>query len=374
MIKKIPAILIALTIAVSAASCSNGSQSSADTKTTAAETTTAETAAEAPATTFTDEMKSKLDAVIKENECEGTAYITQFGEKVYQYSGGEDVNGDKITIDTPLPVGSVSKQFCAAVIMKLCEEGKLSTDDTLDKFFPDYKEGKKLTLHNLLSMRSGISDIVNHGNLNEVNLTGNYDDNRKLVRDEIFKQSLTFKPDSAYEYSNSNYILLSAVAEAVTGEKYCGLLRKYIFEPLNMTGTGSTDEYVNGVPKWSGKLDYTDIPGVATGAGDIVSTGPDMDKWLTGLKSGKVVSEESYKKMITEYSEDNGSSYGYGFILNYKGGIGHDGAIMIKNIPYCAYDYTGTGNGYNIILECSDCNTGDLEALRNDILNAVTGE
>ena len=373
MIKKITAIALTLMLTVSAASCSGGSQSSAVPETTAAESTTAaETTVLGKA--FTEEMKSKLDSVMKDNECEGTAYISQNGEAAYQYSNGNDINGDKITVDTPLPVGSVSKQFCAAVILKLSEEGKLSTDDTLDKYFPEYKEGKKLTLHNLLSMRSGITDIVNHGNLNEVNLNGNYDENRKTVRGEIFKLDLSCEPDSTYEYSNSNYILLSAVAEQVTGEKYCDLLHKYIFEPLNMNSTGTLDEFTGSVPAWANNLDYTDFVGVTTGAGDIVSPATDMDKWLNGLKSGKVVSEESYKKMTTDYSEDSGSSYGYGFVLNYKGGIGHDGAIMIKNLPYCAYDYIGSDSGYNIILECSDCTTGDLDALRNDILTVIVGE
>lgn len=371
--KKTTALLLTLVLAASAASCSQGSASSENQKETSA-STTEQSATSAPKTTFTSEMKSKLDKAFEDNECEGSAYITENGKSVYEYASGKDLSGKDITVDTPLPVGSVSKQFCAAAIVKLSEEGKLSLDDKLDKYFPDFKEAGKVTLHNLLSMRSGILDVVNHGDLSSINPGGTYDENRKAVQDIILNTRLTADPDSAYEYSNSNYILLSAVTEQVTGEKYIDYLRKTFLDPLGMKNTGSADEFEKETPKWANGIDYKDIVGVATGAGDIISPATDMDKWMSGLKGGKVLSAEGFKKMTTDYSQDSGSSYGYGFELNVKGGIGHNGAIALNGTNFTAFDYIGEENSYNMILECSNYSPGDLEALCGDVLNIIAGE
>lgn len=339
---------------------------------TAAETTAEELTTGQPETSaagFTAQMKSEIDSLMTEYEFEGSALLTQNGEAVWQYANGKDLSGNNITSDTPLPIGSVSKQFCAAAIMKLCEGGKLSVDDTLDKYFPDYAEGKKLTVRNLLTMRSGISDVVNHGSIDGVSEKNTYDENRKAVQKAIFDMSLVFEPDTRYEYSNSNYILLSAVVEKITGQTYYEYLRSVFFEPLGMSSTGSIDEFTGAAPSWANGIDYSDITGLATGAGDIISTAHDMDKWLTGLKSGAVVSAESFREMTENYSTDSGTAYGYGFMLNYKNGAGHPGNIMVAETPFAAFDYFSEECGYNLVIEGSDCM--DVVGMGTDILDII---
>ena len=204
--KKIILSVLALTLALSAA-CTQQKSASSEKESTAsaAEATTEATVEETTAPPLAS-AKAALDALAADYEFEGVACITQNGAVAYLYTGGKDRNGADFTLQTPLPVGSVSKQFCAAAVMKLCEEGKLQTSDTLDRFFPDYKEGKRLTVHNLLSMRSGIPDIINEPLLAGASETNTYAQNREAVLQSIFAQTLEFEPDKAYQYSNSNFI------------------------------------------------------------------------------------------------------------------------------------------------------------------------
>ena len=357
----------ALLCVLSACSTQNGSKKESSSVSDASAVVTTE----AHTVIFADKMKLEIDSLMSEKEFEGAAYLTQNGSVVWQYANGKNVVGKDITVDTPLPVGSVSKQFCAAAIITLRDSGKLSLEDTLDKYFPDYTEGKKLNIRNLLTMRSGISDIVNHGSLEGVSETNTYDENRKAVLKAIFEMPLSSEPNSRYEYSNSNYILLSAIVEEVSGQPYIEYLRSTLLEPFGMNSTGSVDEYQGSLPAWAGGLDYSDITGLATGAGDIISAASDMDKWMTGLRSGTVISSESYREMTTDYSSESAAAYGFGINLNYKNGVGHPGNIMIADIPYAAFEYLSEEYGYNLILEGSGCM--DVLDLGTDILNVIYG-
>ena len=360
-------LLCVLLCTLSACSAQNSTKKDSSSESDAS----ADVTTEAPAVTFTEKMKADIDSLMIEYEFEGAAYLTQNGTVVWQYANGKDVSGNDISVDTPLPIGSVSKQFCAVAILTLRDSGKLSLDDTLDKFFPEFTEGKKLSIRNLLTMRSGIYDVVNHGSLDGVSETNTYEDNRKAVLKAIFDMPLTFEPDTWYEYSNSNYILLSAIVEKASGQSYIEYLRSTLLEPLGMNKTGSIDEYQGSVPAWAGGLDYSDITGLPTGAGDIVSAATDMDKWMTGLRSGTVISSESYREMTTDHSSDSGEAYGYGLNLSYKNGVGHPGNIMIADTPYAAFDYFSDEYGYNLIIEGSDCmNVLDMGT---DIINVIYG-
>lgn len=365
--KKSVIILLIIVLALSAAACTQNAEPAENSQT---ESVT-EKATEAFEATVNEKIKSDLDAVMQEYEFEGAAYLTQNGQIVYEYANGKDVNDADITTKTPLPIGSVSKQFCAAAIVALRDGGKLSLDDKLDKYFPEYAEGRRLTIRNLLTMRSGIPDVVNEGDISAITDPTAYDDNRKFVLDTIFGLSLKTEPDRIYDYSNSNYILLSAIVENVSGQKYSDYLRSVFLEPFGMSNTGSLDELQGAAPEWAEGLSYSYPAGVSTGAGDIVSTAQDMDRWLTGLRSGAVISDESYKEMTTDYSTDSATGYGYGFMLDYKKGVGHPGSILIGDTPYCAFDYISEENGYDLIIEGSDLMPGDLEGLYHDVIDKI---
>lgn len=301
-----------------------------------------------PQTTAVD-LNAEIAKKVKLIDFEGIVYLTHNGETVYSQANGKDEKGGDLTIDTPMYIGSVSKQFCAAAIMMLCEQEKLSLEDTLDKYFPEYELGKDITIKNLLSMRSGIPNNM-EGVADYISTDKTESENIIIIKDWIFTQHLIFEPDTKLEYSNANYFLLGNIVEQVSGQHYQSFIREYIFDPLKMTSSGFVSE-VETNPDFSKSLSYDtftfndNAEGLLKGMGDIVSNAYDMEKWMTALKSGKVVSKQSFEEMISDHSPDYGDKYGYGIKGMYRG-VGHDGQIG----AYGAIDYINIDQGYNLFV------------------------
>lgn len=362
--KKIISIILSALIVCAAAGCSSNKDASSSSK---AETTAATEAVteEPPATAATanPEVPDGMKSTIEANEFEGVIYAVQGEKPVASFAKGTTENGSAITLDTPLPVGSVSKQFCAAAVMLLQEQGKLSVKDTLDKYYPDYQEGKKITLHNLLSMRSGIPDLAEESGI-DVTDDHTEEENVKIIKDWVFKQKLQSEPDTTFQYANVNYFLLSDIVGQVSGKKYADFLRESFFKPLGMTHTGFIGEMPSS-PKWAEGNKYEQVdtqPGLTNGAGDIISNAADMTAWINALSSGKVISADSYKAMTTDYSPD--VHYGYGLYLQLEGGVGHYGAIGI----YSSFDYINTDKKLTLVVLSNNINPVSMTGLAGDLL------
>ncbi|MGN0502016.1 MAG: serine hydrolase, partial [Ruminococcus sp.] len=241
--KKLLAFIFSFVLALSAVACSSRNSDSNSTVDTTA------------AATIGEDMKERMDKALKRNYFEGIVCLTQNGSVIYQSATGKDEKDEDLTVDTTMYIGSVSKQFCAAAIMMLRDQGKLSVDDTLDKYFPEYSNGKDITLKNLLSMRSGIPNMVSEGKVDGISSDKTEAENVALIKEWIFSQPLLFEPDSSLSYSNSNYFLLGNIVEQVSGQAYSDFIRKNIFEPLGMTHSGFVDE-VRDSPEWAGNLTY----------------------------------------------------------------------------------------------------------------------
>ena len=245
---------------------------------------------------ITDEVKTQLDTVLSDNGFKGIVSLTQKGQTIYQYVNGNDDNDKPLAIDASMPIGSVSKQFCAACIMLLCDQNKLSIDDTLEKYFPEYQYGKKMTIKNLLNMSSGISNYLEL--VDPSTMGTNEEDNVSIIKNAIFNEELRFEPGNDYAYSNSNYFLLAEIVEQVSGVPYHEFLRKNFFEPFEM-----------------------------------------MDKWMHGLSSGKVISSDAFRQMTQDANPESGEEYCYGFWHMPYGGAGHVGQIPPH---FGAVDYINT--------------------------------
>lgn len=337
--KKLLALILCCVMLLSVTACAGKSAQNS-------ETSSADTA-ENTTVVITDEMKEKMDKGLKKIDFVGIICITHNGEIVYESVTGEDEKGNALTLESPMFVGSVSKQFCATAIMMLKEQGKLSVDDKLEKYFPEFENGKDITLKNLLTMRSGICEF---NFADEVNDDSSQEEILDSMKKYVFSQPLEFVPDSKLEYRNTNYILLSDVVEQVSGMSYNDFVRKNIFTPLGMSDSGFVSE-VSDSEFYSQHLTLDTLDGgyveavVARGAGDIVTTAPDMEKWMTGLSRGKLISKESYAEMTTNYSPDNGYAYGYALQGAYGSGWSHTGRIG----SYTAYDYINPEEGYNLV-------------------------
>ena len=355
------AIVFSAVMIATFAGCSAKPSESAAASATQAQTTQAQTTQ--PESISTD-VKSKLDKVLSDEKFRGIIQVSKGGAVIYQYVQGNDDNGKALTVDASMPIGSVSKQFCAAAVMLLCDQKKLSVDNTLDKYFPEYINGKKLTVKNLLNMSSGLTNYLEL--VNPADTSTNEAENIKMLKKAFFDKELVFEPGSDYQYSNSNYLLLAEIVEQVSGVPYHDYLRKSFFEPLEMTHTGFTDE-ISGNPAWSFALSETEsteegfyTPGITKGAGDVVSNAEDMEKWMRGLSGGKVISSEAYTQMTQDVNPDSFEEYGYGLWHMPFGGAGHVGQIPphFGAVDYinterdvCLFAVTNSGRGMSYVQE-----------------------
>lgn len=243
-----------------------------------------------------------------------------------------------VTADTKFRIGSISKQFTAVAILKLQEQGKLSVNDKLSKYYPDFPRGNEVTLRHLLTHTSGIHSYTDN--------TWFMDRVTKPVKPEevvkeIAKAPFDFDPGKRWSYCNSGFFLLGCIVEKVSGEPYEQFLRKAFFEPLGMRNTGvhHSDQELkqvalgyDGGPKRAVNWDMS----WAGGAGALYSTVGDLCRWNEALFHGKVLSaaslEAAFKPVKTsDNQEDNPEAgYGYGWAIDkFRGApeISHGGGL-----------------------------------------------
>lgn len=287
---------------------------------------------------ITEEVRAQLDQILLKNKFTGIVRLTHNGEVIYESVSGTNGLGEPLTVEAPMLIGSISKQFCAAAVVMLRDQGKLDLQDSLSKYFPEYTIGKDITLKQLLTMRSGIfRDNTLILEQPELFLDHSYEDNLEVLTKWIFAQPLNREPDTCYEYSNINYLLLSLVVEKVSGQRYQDFIQENIFDPLGMTHSTFTHlaldrpELQKGIVEEN--LRAVSLSLVVQGCGDIVTTAADMGIWMDALPNGKVVCEESYQEMIANYSPELSGSmyppygYGYGLETGLRKGVTHGGNI-----------------------------------------------
>lgn len=285
-----------------------------------------------------EKAKSIFEQSFRDYGFMGAGYMVYKGEEIY--SGGVGKANKKEDTDNGADVvyhvASITKQFTAAAILKLCEEKKLTLDDTLSKYFAGYKAGADITIHNLLSMQSGIPDFTREYDENGdekksdsqvfvdgVERNNSVQENRSAVRKWIFSQKLLFKQGGRYSYSNSNYFLLGEIIEQVSKKTYFDYIKTSFFEPLELTTAGFDENYDNSSAQVAKGHNNTGLvtnlygyPGVSFGSGDLMISPKELYKWSAALHGGKVLSEESVKKMTEKYADcGDGTSYGYGLMI-----------------------------------------------------------
>ncbi|MCL1638663.1 serine hydrolase [Elizabethkingia sp. HX WHF] len=236
----------------------------------------------------------------------------------------------KNTIDTKFQLASVTKQFTATAILQLAEKGKLSLDDKLNKFFPDYPNAESVTIHMLLSHSSGLALGFKELALSTISADSAYN--------EIKKIPYEFSPGTKSEYSNIGYYLLGKIIEKVSGEEYAVFLKKNIFEKVGMKNTGvSNNDSI--IPKKAKVYYHTENKlahnpyinwGFNIGHDGVYSTIEDLALWDKVLYGTSILSKDMKNRMFTSYNEQN---FGYGFLINpfYNQGhrlIAHDGGFF----------------------------------------------
>lgn len=254
----------------------------------------------------------------------GVAYVTQDGAEVY--SAGD--------LNAVYRVCSVSKQFTAAAILMLQEEGKLNIGSTIDNYFPEYSHGGEITIAQLMNMCSGIPDYISlaadgslYANAGSVGVSpqNTSEQNRSALKQWIFAQDLLFAPGSKGYYCNSNYLLLAEIINQVSGKPYETFITERMLAPAGMTSTGFGDTYTGAVTgDGEAGSEWFAYKGVCYGCGDMVSTAADLEKWGHEWIDNKVLSDSVVSQMTTDYLD----GYGYGIVPdNGSGYVYHDGNL-----------------------------------------------
>lgn len=265
-------------------------------------------------------------------------------------------------VDHHFRVGSITKTFTSAAVLKLAEDGFLNLDQTIDSILPDMlPNGDKLTIRLLLQMRSGLSDYTQNeafsNRLNE-NPLAKWDVEQLASLVHIVKQ-----PDSLFEYRNINYIVLGKIIEVSSGQSFADYIADNFLQPLQLAQTSMpVDEKM--VPHSAiGYLPIDDKttpmgeifdPSWAGAAGYMISTAADLLVWLKALPSGELISLESYSQMknfkpATLRGIDGG--YGLGWI-DFNGAHGHGGNYSDiytgALFTYKGYDIVVLANGQKV--------------------------
>jgi CubicO group peptidase (beta-lactamase class C family) len=251
--------------------------------------------------------------------------IARNGNIVYQGGFGyADIqNKTPVTPETKFRIGSITKQFTAAAILRLAEQEKLALSDPLARFFPDFPQGDKVTVQQLLTHTSGLHSYTEKPDF--MLRVMKPIEPGKLI--EWFRDDPPdFAPGKGFHYNNSAYFLLGEIVAQVGAKPYGDYLRDTFFEPLGLKDTGV---FVNAEPPASMAIGYSFADGKsqpaidwdmswAGGAGALYSTVGDLFRWNEALFAGKVVSESSLKAATTPVelpADVDGMNYGYGLMM-----------------------------------------------------------
>lgn len=347
--KKLFSLSLACLLAVSATACAQQDQTP----------TESSLSGDVSQTVPEDNTAKELQKVLEDSEFKGIAYITKNGKVLLSKSTGtSDKTGkNAVNENTLFRIASNSKQFTAAAIMLLVQEGKLSVSKKISTYFPSCSYGSKVTIHQLLCMRSGIPDYITlkDGKLPfAATQNASAAENKKAIEEYILSRELSFKPGVEMEYSNSNYFLLARIVEIVSGMSYEDYLTEKFFKPLQMTQTGFADTFSGELAEEMAvnrQQAYLLYPGMSFGAGSIISNVHDLNLWLNSLTDYPILSKEVVTDMA--YSNSNPGDalqYGYGLMIDASGN---------------AFFHTGTLSAYSSMLYVNQVTNTKMILLSN---------
>jgi D-alanyl-D-alanine carboxypeptidase len=264
--------------------------------------------------------------------------VVQHGEIVYAKAFGQANIAENRPADasTRYAIGSVSKQFTSAALLLLAEQGKISLDDKVAKYFPDLTRAREVTIRELLSHTSGYEDYAPQDYIIP-------DWTRPITPGEILnqwaKKPLNFDPGTRWQYSNTNYVIAGQIFEKVAGQPLVAFLRAKIFQPLGMSTPGEISDhepadasaytrYALGPPR----LVAREGPGWMFAAGELAMTPSDLARWDIAFLEMKILSARSYREFISEVKLKNRKEthYALGLSLGELNGtpmISHTGEV-----------------------------------------------
>ena len=288
---------------------------------------------------------------------------------------------------TTYDIGSCSKTFTAVAVFQLVEAGRMTLDDPVSLYFPEYETGKDITIRHLLHMQSGIADYVNNPEGFWVNVGKDELDlfmhrtYRDEVTDEEFLENLyaaplDFAPGTQQDYSNTNYHLLGMIVEQVSGMSLRDYLQEHIFDPCGMEHTTAViagnetsvptvfqDLLAEGIVNEKG---YTMAPNYERGAGGVHTCPADLWAFDRALVSHQLVAGSSFEEM-TRFEMEYGCGL-YPYTKKAYGHSGRDGTYTTQNVIMESEQF---GRVYFIASTPTDAGSYGLDAVLNAVISVL---
>ncbi len=333
------------------------------------------------------EWIDKVDAIVAARVAKPDAVgfsvgIAQHGKVLLEkgYGLAEAEHDVPATATTRFRIGSITKQFTAAAIVRAVEQQKLDLDDDLSKFVPDFPlQGKKVSIRQLLNHSSGIPSYT------DVGATWEKVQPLELSHQELLAlvagKPFDFEPGAQWSYNNTGYYLLGMVLEKVFGKSYAQVVQDELCAPLQLAHTryDVSQELIKGRAQGYGFADGKRANDALLGmsqpgaAGALLSTGGDLVRWSMALAGGKVVTAANYTRMTTPLVLGNGRDTGYGFglmvgefsgqrVVQHGGGIHGFNSMLLHVVPADLH-----------IAVISNSERASADKLAQDLTRAVLG-
>jgi D-alanyl-D-alanine carboxypeptidase len=294
------------------------------------------TIAAAAQSKLTPEQVGKIDQAVEQTLAQtgvpsASIAVVKGGQIAYLHAYG------KARLDPATParpemrysVGSISKQFTAAAIMMLVEQGKLSLDDPVGKYLPDLTRSNEVTIRELLSHTSGYQDYWPQDYVPPF-MTQRV--SAQKILDLWARKPLDFDPGTKWQYSNTNYVIAGLIVEKASGKGLLRFLDERIFGPLGMKHVDNIDEHPLPSTDATGYMRYAlgplrvapkEGPGWLFAAGELAMPAEDLALWDIAMIKQTLLQPASYREMETEVKLKDGSRTGYGLGLGVSNMAGH---------------------------------------------------
>lgn len=331
-------------------------------------------------------LEQQIDAYISEQYTSDTpgvsVLVAKDGKAIY--SRGSGIANLELDVKAApkhvFEIGSITKQFTAVAILMLEEQGKLSVEDEITKFIPDYPtQDKTITVHHLLNHTSGIKSYTNMPSFMEFART---DMTPTVLMGRFKNEQMEFDPGTQFNYNNSGYIVLGHIIEVVSGQSYEDFIQTNIFDKVGKDNSyyGSMTRLIPNRARGYSKTetgyrnaDYLSLT-LPYAAGSIMSTTADLLKWQNAISANTLIKKSSLEKATNGSTLDSGEeiTYGYGWYIgniNGSASVEHDGGI---------FGYSSSGiflpeeNVY--VIGLSNCDCGDVGALVSNVAAMAIGK
>ncbi|HEY2357239.1 MAG TPA: serine hydrolase domain-containing protein [Phenylobacterium sp.] len=280
----------------------------------------------ASATPLTPQQQRDIDASVGEWLAETGApsvsiAVVNGGEIAYAKAYGQARLAPRqpATPETRYAIDSISKEFTAAAMLKLQEEGKLSLDDKVAKYFPDLASADKVTLRQILSHTAGYRDYWPQ---DFVTIEMGSPTTTRAVLDEWAKKPLDFAPGSDWQYSNTGFVIAGAIVEKVSGQLLVSFLRTNVFEPLHMAGVIDADQAradADAYTRWGNgpvRVAQKEGQGWLFAAGELAMAPSELARWDISLMNRSLLEAASYEAFYTPIKLTSGRDSHYSLGLN----------------------------------------------------------